>query len=284
MIYTKRKQPEYLYIIVTLFKNNTSFVQKIKMTTMKIANKILLIAFGVVVLAIFAIMLTIRIELSKDAIEGSGIIISESRDTDSFSGIEVSGNFSVHISQGNHHSITVYADDNLLEHIRTDINRDNLIISADKRFRGNESPRIIIELSELETIDAAAGSKIYAEEAIHGKELSLELRSGAEGKLSLFYEKIDIDVKTGSTAILNGTVDMLIANGTTGSTLDAKNLKSVNCFVTSKSGSQSNVFVTGQLTAQSSSGGIIRYTGNPVQKAESIRGGGVIISYSETRD
>ncbi len=251
---------------------------------MKTANKILLIAFGVVVLAIFLIMLTIRVELKRDAVEGSGIIISESRDSSAFNGIEVRGSFSVYITQGDQHSIMVYADDNLLEHIRTDINRDILKISADKRFKGNEKPKIIIELSKLRAIDGSAGARVYAEEAIHGMELALKLRSGAEGHLNLFYDKADIDVNTGAVVKLHGAVDGLIANSATGANLDARNLKAVNCYVSSKGGSQSNVFVTGQLTAQASSGGIIRYTGDPIQKTESISGGGVIVSYSETFD
>ncbi len=251
---------------------------------MKTANKILLIAFGVVVLAIFSIMLTIRVELKRDVIEGSGYIISESRDLGAFNGIEVRGNFSVQITQGDQHSIIVYADDNLLEHIRTDISRDLLKISADKRFTGNEKPKIIIELSELRAIDGSAGAKVYAEEAIHGRELSLKLRSGAESHLNLFYDKADIEVKTGAVVKLHGTVEGLIANSATGANLDARNLTAVNCYVSSKGGAQSNVFVTGQLTAQVSSGGIIRYTGNPIQKTESISGGGVIVSHSETFD
>lgn len=251
---------------------------------MKTANKILLIAFGVVVLAIFAITLTIRVELKRDSIEGSGHIISESRDFGTFNSVEVSGNFSVYLTQGDHHSITVYADDNLMEHIRTDINRNNLRISADKRFKGNERPRIIIEFQELEGIKASAGAMVNAEEAIHGREFSLELRSGAEGHLTLMYDKANIEIQTGAIAKLYGTVDMLVANSSTGSNLDAKELESRNCYVSSKGGSQSIVFVTGQLTAQASSGGIVRYTGEPIQTAYSTSGGGIIVSYSETRD
>ena len=252
------------------------------MTTMKTANKILFITFGILVIAIFAIMLTIRIQLSKEVMEGSGMIISEPRESRSFDGIVVQGSIDVYLKQGDAHSIIVYADDNLLEHIKTDINQDVLQISIGKRIKTIKKPKVYIEYVNMEKLNASAGAKLHAETAIHGNELSLNLRSGAEGHLNIIYQKADIEIKTGASATISGTVDTLIADSATGSKLDAKNLKSVNCYVSSKGGSSITVFVSGQLTAQASSGGIVRFTGDPIQTAHSTSSGGVIVSYSET--
>jgi uncharacterized protein YxeA len=248
---------------------------------MKTANKILFIAFGVVVLAIFSIILIIRFELSGEIIEGSGNIVSETHEAQAFNDIEVKGNIEVYLTQGDKHSIMVYTDDNLKEYIKTDIHRDQLVISLGKRIKGTEKPRVYIEFSDLENLNASAGAIVFAEEAIQGEELSIDLRSGAESHLNLVFEKADIDITTGAEATIKGSVEMLIADIATGSTLNAKNFHAVNCSVNSKSGSQSTVYVSGQLNAMASSGGHVVYTGNPSQKSYTTSGGGIITAYNE---
>jgi hypothetical protein len=249
---------------------------------MKTANKILLITFGVVVLAIFSLILTMRFELSGEIIEGSGNIISESRVSQEFNDIEIKGNINVYLTQGEKHSVIVYADDNLQEHIKTDIQRDQLTISLGNRIKGLEKPRVDIVFSDLKNLNASAGTRIFSEEEIRGKELSVDLRSGAESYLNLMFEKTELEISTGAEATIIGSVEMLVADITTGSTLDAKNFHAINCYVDSKSGSNATVYVTGQLNAMASSGGHVFYAGDPAHKSYSTSGGGIITAYSET--
>ncbi len=243
---------------------------------MKTANKILLVAFGLLVISILSLMLIIRKELSKEPLAGSGTIMTETRETLSFMDIEVIGNLEVRLQQGDSLDIIIEADDNLLELIDTSIEDNKLrigltgLVSKESKLIAN------ITLTDLSRLSASNNAVVVANDRLTGSYLEIELSSGAQSTLKLNFEKVNISLSSGAKATLYGEADELFVNSSNGSELDARYFKVSDCDITTRSGSESKVYVTDFLKATARSGSSIYYRGEPSRKEWFTSGGSTI--------
>ncbi len=243
---------------------------------MKTANKILLVAFGLLVISILSLMLIIRKELSKEPLAGSGKITTETRETMPFMDIEVIGNLEVRLKQGDSLDITVEADDKLLEFIDTRIEDNKLRIGLTSRVRADSQIIVNITLSDLSRLRASSNATIVTSDQLTGRYLEIELSSGAQSTLDLNFEKVNIALSSGAEATLYGEANKLFVESSTGSDLDARYFKVSNCDITTRSGSESKVYVTDFLKATARSGSSIYFRGEPSRREWFTSGGGTI--------
>ena len=243
---------------------------------MKTANKILLIAFGLLLVSIVSLMLVIRKELSKEPLTGSGQVITETRETLPFMDIEVSGKLEVHLQQGDSLEITVEADDNLLEFIDTRIEDNKLRIGLTSRVSTESQILVNITLPDISRLRASSNASIVTSDQLTGSYFEIELSSGAHSTLDLNFEKVKIALSSGAEATLYGEANKLFVESSTGSDLDARYFKAANCDITTRSGSESKVYVTEFLKATARSGSSIYFRGEPSRREWFTSGGGTI--------
>lgn len=244
---------------------------------MKTVNKILLTALGILFLAIIAVFVTLRIELSREAHRGSGHIVTEERTLAEFTEIEARGNLFIYLQQSDNHKVMIEADDNLIDFIETSVRRGRLQIRLTEPVRSQSSINLYVQFQDLYHIQGNAGSHFISTDDLHGEVLTKELGSGARSVLSLYYDELNVTLKTGSFSNLSGSTNNFSVEGSTGAIIDASQLNALACEATSKSGAEVTVFVSESLTANASSGGLINYYGNPTHKSWKTSGGGEII-------
>lgn len=75
-----------------------------------------------------------------------------------------------------------------------------------------------------------------------------------------------VSVSSGSDIFLKGRANMVQANASSGSDINASELDSKKCTASVSSGSDIKVSVSDELDANASSGGDITYSGNPKTK------------------
>ncbi len=244
---------------------------------MKTANKILLTALGILFIVIIAVFITLRIELSREAHKGSGHIVTEERSLAGFTEIEARGNLIIHIEQSENHNVMIEADDNLIEFVETTVSRGRLRIRLTEPIRSKSHINLYVQLQDLSRLEGNAGSHFISNEGLHGTVLTKELGSGARSALYLFYDELNVILKSGSFSNLSGSTNDFSVEVTSGAVIDASRLEALTCKVISKSGAEAFVFVSESLTANASSGGLINYHGNPAHKSWNTSGGGQII-------
>ncbi|MGI8468763.1 MAG: head GIN domain-containing protein [Pyrinomonadaceae bacterium] len=176
-------------------------------------------------------------------IQGSGNAKQETRNLSGFDKIEASGAVKTEITVGKDFSVTVEADDNLLQYIKTDVSGDTLKIYNADRISPKTKINVKISMPELTKIDVSGASTALATN-VNGDSLELKA-SGASG--------IKID---GETKDLN-------AEASGASTIDAENLKSENADVDSNGASTITVSPSGDLKAEASGASNVYYTGEP---------------------
>jgi hypothetical protein len=100
-----------------------------------------------------------------ETIRGSGQIVTVDRDVGDFSSIQINLAANLVLTQSDHVGLTIEADENLMQHIRTEIQNDRLVISTPSGI--SLTPSRVIELNvsftTLRDIQILGSSDITAE-------------------------------------------------------------------------------------------------------------------------
>jgi hypothetical protein len=191
-------------------------------------------------------------------VKGSGVAKSEVRETAEFTGVDVGGVFNVEITIGKDHSVEVEADDNLLEHIRTEVRGGILKIETSERIKSETGIRVRVTAPNIERLEASGVAKVSV--------------AGINNR------SIDVDTSGASKVKLDGTTADLTIEVSGASKIDAAALKAENANVDASGASHVDVFVTGRLTSEASGASKVSYAGNPSSVDKNSSGAGRVSS------
>jgi hypothetical protein len=241
---------------------------------MKTSNKILLGLFILILAGITILMIMFRVSVDRTpGLEGSGRVVRQDREITAFHAIDVSGKIQVELSLGDRESLSLEADDNLLEHLRTEVVDHVLTISLEGWGIRNATLNVAVGFTELEAIEGSGGARIRATDTVQGTFLRHSLASGAYSELELRLEELALDLSGGAHAFLKGEVQKVTAKSSGGSEIRASQLFVEDCSLETSSGSLNELHVTGLLGINASGGSQVNYTGNPLLREVSSSGG-----------
>lgn len=212
-----------------------------------------------------------------NTIEGSKNVTTVKRDVSgNFTYVEAATGLDVEIIQQENPEITVVADDNLHEHITTEINDGTLKIKADCSIRNAKSKKIIVGIPKCEGLSTSSGATLASNGKIKGEKIDISTSSGSEMNVVLEYDDVYADSSSGSEMNLEG----LNLNGrfdsSSGSSIYAQKLMSNHVVANSSSGSSIYVNPMISLEADASSGSSIHYVKEPKKvKTQKSSGGSV---------
>ncbi len=232
---------------------------------------------SLLLLALFTIV-TIGANATKEKTD------TQTRPVDQFEKISVSSGIDLYLTQGNTASVEVEADPDIIDKIITRVENGTLKIYIKEKqnwdWGWNQSRKVRVSFTEISAISASAGSDVYAEEPIELKELTIDASSGADISIDdLTADFVSIRSSSGSDAKVAGKTIRMEADSSSGSDLDCSDLVSEECEVSASSGSDALVNVSRSLKARASSGGDVRYKGNPSQKDIDESSGGDVKSF-----
>jgi hypothetical protein len=210
-----------------------------------------------------------------EGVDGNGNVVTMDRDISSdFNEIKVSQGIDLYITQSNAIGLSVEADENLQDLIMTDVENSILRIYTTENIRRASSKKVLLNIETISAIKATSGSDVYSTNTISVLNLELNCTSGADITLDVITETLNCKSTSGSDINVSGTTKSLIAEATSGSDIDASNLKAQTSNVKATSGADISVNTSKELTANATSGGDIRYSGNPekVNKSDNSAG------------
>lgn len=211
----------------------------------------------------------------NSGVKGNGNIVTEDRTSNEpFTTIKATEGLDIYLTQGDHVSITVEADENLQELILTEIENGVLKIHTSKNIGYASSKKIIVTFKDISSIISTSGSDVYSTNTITVENLDLKSTSGSDMKLTVKTTTLNCKSTSGSDIHLSGTTTNLIAEATSGSDIKAADLIAESSQVKATSGADITVNTSKKLTASANSGGDVKYYGNPesVKKNDSPSG------------
>ena len=212
-----------------------------------------------------------------DSVKGSGTVTIEKRVvSEDFTNIEVSQGIDLIITQSDTKSIEVEADDNIIEHIETNISSGVLTIKMDKNVRTRSSRKVRVSLPVIEVLSSSSGATISSNDVLKTSSLDLDASSGSEIELSVEVENLISESSSGSEINLTGKAMKLEAKSSSGSEINASELLVNNVVASSSSGSSVDVHPIVSLDANASSGSSIKYFNLPQNITKNSSSGGSI--------
>ncbi|SHG42150.1 head GIN domain-containing protein [Winogradskyella jejuensis] len=210
-------------------------------------------------------------------VSGDGNVVTKERNISSdFDKIKVSRGIEVYITQGNSTSLEVEADENLHDVITTEVDEDNglLRISSNENIKSSSSKKVILSVKDISSISTTSGSYVNSENAFDVDKLTISSTSGSHVDFDITSNSLKINSTSGAGVKISGQTRELNVSATSGSYIKAGDLKAENTRVSATSGANISVNTSKELTANATSGGSIKYSGNPekVTKSDGVSG------------
>ncbi len=217
-----------------------------------------------------------------NVIQGLGNVVVEARSVSDFNRVSLSGSGEVVITQGEDESLTVEADDDLMQYIKTEVKNGTLTLgfTDEARNKGVQpSEAIRFNLSVKEVVGIHIGGAGYIQAASLDTD-RLEIVIGGAGDVnigSLTAEELVVRIGGVGNAELTGQVveqDIRIPGG---GNYRAAQLESQTATVEVRGAGSVTLWATNTLDVQISGAGNVAYYGNP-NVTKKIAGVGTIIS------
>ncbi len=193
------------------------------------------------VLAVAALALACDAEVKP--VRGSGTAKTEARSVGAFTGVEVAGAVHVAITVGRPASVSVTADDNLVDRVTTRVDGERLRIATAGSYSPKVAMTVAITTPSLVTL-ALSGATSADVRGLAGDPLAVALAGASKATLAGTARQVSIDVGGASQ-------------------LDAEQLVAGDATVAASGASRAVVHATGTLTVDARGASEVGYRGQP---------------------
>jgi hypothetical protein len=222
--------------------------------------------------------------MKKIVLTLSGLLIAlttfaQSRDTrnlSSFSEISVSEAIQVELVKGSSEKAEVEVTGTDAENVLTEVSGDRLKVHMASGNWRNVHAFVRVTYRDLEEINVSSAGSISTETAISGDRMEMDVSSAAKADLIFNVGQMELDVSSAGNFNAEGTVDEIEIDVSSAGSVNAYDLECKIADLSTSSAGSIKITVTDQIDARASSGGSIRYKGNPdIERVSSSSGGSV---------
>ncbi|HEX9278915.1 MAG TPA: head GIN domain-containing protein [Casimicrobiaceae bacterium] len=242
--------------------------------------KVFLIAFAALVLAALATIAAVSFARNTP----TGEVVREDRAATGFHRLEIDGQVEVTLVQGAAEGVTVEAPSSMLRRVRTEVRDGTLFIDAAEQRRtwqwfsgrrGRHTPRVTVNLREVDRIEAA-GAVTVAADSLRAGELRLDLAGACSLKIrDLQATTLRLDGSGAIKANIAGKVQRQRVDLSGAGSFQASKLASDEAVIGVSGAGKAVVDAANSLEVDISGAGAVEYLGDPKVK-QSISGIGKV--------
>lgn len=221
----------------------------------------------------------------QEKIKESGNQITSNRTTPEYDQIAVSGSFHVTLVAGKEGAISITGDENIISHIVTEVENNELKIYFEKKKNYSYKSKITIEIpfESINTILSTGSGDITTKNTIISDDFNIYLTGSGDATIDVKSTKTTASVAGSGDIIVNGTATILIALVAGSGDLDCSKLVVENATAVVQGSGDIKVNCSQKLVAGVAGSGSIKYKGNPETLEKSVAGSGNIILINERR-
>jgi len=212
---------------------------------------------------------------SAERIYGSGTVISEEREVPIFDQIQLKGSGKVILMRAAKQNIQVKTDDNIMLHIRTEVDNGKLVIS---HARKNIRPTVLtfhIAVANLEGVAISGSGDITGNEEFISDRFYADIAGSGDISVKVSAEHLESNISGSGSIYLSGSTNTYDATITGSGDIDAFDLQTKDSSVVITGSGNCKVNVSDRLQAKITGSGDVLYKGQP-QISKSITGSGKV--------
>ncbi|UCG23839.1 MAG: DUF2807 domain-containing protein [Chloroflexota bacterium] len=217
-----------------------------------------------VVLLLLTAILTVT-ACNANIVDGSGDLITETREVSGFDSIDLSGSGEVIVTQGGSESLTVETDDNVMEHVETEVRGGTLHLGFEEGLNLIDPTRLIFtvgvdDLSELRI----SGSGDFEADSVDTDRFNVTVSGSGDVQIGdLMADSVEARISGSGDVDLAGeatTQDVTISGS---GKYRAGDLASESVEVSISGSGNATVWATESLDSNISGSGTVNYYGRP---------------------
>lgn len=201
---------------------------------------------------------------------------TESRSVSSFKGLKVAEGIDVYLKKGDKEALKLEVTGIKPSDVITEISGDYLKIHMREGRYRDRTVKVYVTYVNLEKLSASSAGNIFSESAIKGRQLSLSASSAGSIDIQVDAENVEISASSAGDIELQGRAKSLVAEVSSAGEIDAYDLVAEVVEVEASSAGSAKVNVVKEITAHASSGGSIRFRGNPERSNTNSSSGGSV--------
>lgn len=201
---------------------------------------------------------------------------SEVRTVSSFGGVKAAEGIDVYLKKGSKEELKVEATGIKLSNVITEVSGDYLKIHLAEGVYRDRTVKVYVTYVSVNSLNASSGANLYHEGILKSEKLELRASSGGNIELKMESNSVKAGASSAGEIVLEGKTKTVDLDASSGGEVDAYNLTSTNAIAEASSGGDVKLSVAQSLEAKASSGGSIRYRGNPERSNTHASSGGSV--------
>ncbi|MEQ8925501.1 MAG: head GIN domain-containing protein [Fulvivirga sp.] len=200
----------------------------------------------------------------------------EERKLPSFDEVQVSQGIDAYLQKGTKESIKVEVKGIPLEEVLTEVFGDRLKVHLSRNRWRDYSVVVHITYVKLEEISASSAANVVGRNKIQSDRLILDVSSAADIEVDVDVNELTVDASSSGDVEVSGKTKYLEVDASSAGGVDAYDLEAEIVRVDVSSGADARVYATKEINAEASSGGSVRYRGNPGKSRSDTSSGGSV--------
>lgn len=201
---------------------------------------------------------------------------SETRNVGAFKGIKVSEGIDVYLKKGDKEALRLEVSGIKPGDVITEVSGDYLKIHMQEGRYRDRTVKVYVTYVAIDKLSASSASNIFAEGTIKVKRLSLSASSAATIDVQIEVEDLEVSGSSAADIELRGKAKNVEIETSSAGEVDAYDLEAEVVEVDVSSAGSAKVNAIKEINAQASSGGSIRYRGNPERSNTNSSSGGSV--------
>lgn len=202
---------------------------------------------------------------------------TQTRNVGSFKGVKASEGIDVYLKKGGKESVRVEVTGTSIDDVITEVSGSYLKIHMrDGNYRGRVQAKVYVTYVSINKLSASSAGSIFSEGTLSAT--SLEVSSSSAGNVEITINAGDVEVSASSAGEveLKGKAKSLNVDVSSAGEVDAYDVDADRVEAEASSGGSVKITVVTDLRAHASSGGSIRYRGNPSKSITNSSSGGSV--------
>ena len=200
----------------------------------------------------------------------------ETRNLSSFSELSVSEAIKVELVKGSSEKAEVEVTGTDAKNVLTEVSGDRLKIHMASGNWKNVNAFVRLTYKDLEEIDVSSAAYVSTESTISSDRMEMDVSSAGKADLIFNVGQMEVDVSSAGNLRAEGEVDEIEVDVSSAGSMSAYDLECKNADLAASSAGSIKITVTEKIDARASSGGSIRYKGNPEKERVSSSAGGSV--------
>lgn len=201
---------------------------------------------------------------------------SETRSVGPFSGIKATEGIDVFIKKGSKESVRVEVTGTSLDNIITEVSGSYLRVHMRNGNHGRVNAKVYVTYVKVDKISASSAGSVFEEDVLEADEIELGASSAGSIEITVKAQTVEASVSSAGQIEVQGTTKRFRVDASSAGQIDAYDLDAQQVTAEASGAGSIKLTVSEDLDANASSGGSIRYHGNPNNSNTNSSSGGSV--------